>query len=136
MRQLTGKYRHETQGVVIKVEPDYLEDESEPEARRYVWAYTVEIENTSSRTIQLMTREWQITDARGQTQIVRGNGVVGEQPVLKPGECFRYTSGAPLPTSSGFMSGQYGMRSDDGGEFAAIIPAFALDSPFDHVTMH
>lgn len=136
MRQLTGIYSHETQGIVIKVEPDYLEDESVPEESRYVWAYTIEIENTSDNTIQLLTREWKITDAHGRTQIVRGDGVVGEQPVLKPGECFKYTSGAPLQTSSGFMAGHYGMRSEHGDEFAAIIPAFALDSPFDRVTMH
>ena len=136
MKQLSGHYTHETEGIVIKVEPDYLEDESEPEACRYVWGYTVEIENHGDTTIQLLTREWQITDARGRTQIVRGEGVVGEQPILKPGERFRYRSGAPLETSSGFMAGQYGMRRDDGDEFAAIIPAFALDSPFDRVTMH
>ena len=129
-------YKSETRGVVIKVEPDYLEEESEPSENRYIWAYTVEIEKQGPETVQLLTREWQITDARGVTEIVRGDGVVGEQPVLKPGERFRYTSGAPLATSSGFMRGHYGMRASGGETFAASIPAFALDSPYDRMTFH
>ena len=129
-------YERETRGVTIKVEPGYLEDESEPEESRYVWAYRVEIENNGADTVQLLTREWQITDARGHTQIIRGDGVVGEQPVLRPGESFTYTSGAPLSTSSGFMAGSYQMRCGDGELFAAIVPSFALDSPYDRVTMH
>lgn len=129
-------YKSETRGVVIKVEPDYLEDESEPDASRFIWAYTIEIENQGGDTVQLVSREWEITDARGRTEIVRGDGVVGEQPVLKPGESFRYTSGAPLPTSSGFMRGHYTMRSSAGENFAAAIPAFALDSPYDRMTLH
>jgi len=129
-------YKSETRGVVIKVEPDFLEEESEPAESRFVWAYTVEIENTGAETIQLLTREWQITDARGRTEIVRGEGVVGEQPVIKPGERYRYTSGAPLPTPSGFMKGHYGMRASDGDEFAATIPPFALDTPYDPMTLH
>lgn len=129
-------YRSETRGVVIKVEPDYLEDESEPAEDRFVWAYTVEIENQGDEPVQLMTREWHITDARGRTEIVRGEGVVGEQPVIKPGERFRYTSGAPLSTPSGFMSGQYIMRSRAGESFATPIPAFALDTPFAPATLH
>lgn len=129
-------YKSETRGVVIRVEPDYLEDESEPGEGRYIWAYTIEIENQGADTVQLLTREWEITDARGRTEIVRGDGVVGEQPVLEPGESFRYTSGAPLATPSGFMRGRYGMRSSAGESFAAMIPAFALDSPYDRMTLH
>lgn len=129
-------YKSETRGVVIRVEPDYLEDESEPDEGRYVWAYTVEIENTGAGPVQLLTREWHITDAQGRTEVVRGQGVVGEQPVIAPGERFRYTSGAPLPTPSGFMSGRYGMRTDAGEDFAAMIPSFALDHPFNRMTLH
>lgn len=129
-------YRQETRGVVIRVEPDYLEDESEPAEARFFWAYTIEIENRGEESVQLMTREWRITDARGRTEIVRGDGVVGEQPVIEPGERFSYTSGAPLSTPSGFMSGQYIMRSGAGESFAASIPAFALDTPFASATRH
>lgn len=129
-------YKRETRGVVIKVEPDYLEDESAPEEGRYVWAYTVEIENTGADDVQLLTREWTITDANGRIEIVRGDGVIGEQPVIGPGERFRYTSGAPLTTSSGFMAGRYGMRTGRGEDFAALIPAFALDHPFNAMTVH
>ncbi|PWE18839.1 Co2+/Mg2+ efflux protein ApaG [Marinicauda salina] len=129
-------YRSETRGVVIKVEPDYLDDESEPGESRFVWSYTVEIENTRAQPIQLMSREWRITDAMNRTEIVRGDGVVGEQPVIKPGGRYRYTSGAPLPTPSGFMSGAYVMRSKDGEEFCADIPAFSLDTPHDRFTLH
>ncbi|MCC5981041.1 MAG: Co2+/Mg2+ efflux protein ApaG [Oceanicaulis sp.] len=124
-------YKSETKGVIIRVAPDYLETESEPDEDRYVWSYTVEIENHSGEPIQLLTREWHITDARGRTRIVRGDGVVGEQPVIEPGASFRYTSGAPLTTPSGFMSGEYGMRGANGETFAAPVPAFALDTPYD-----
>jgi ApaG protein len=129
-------YETETRGVVIRVAPDYLEDESEPEEGRFVWAYTIEIENTGADAVQLLTREWHITDSRGRTEIVRGEGVSGEQPVIAPGARFRYTSGAPLGTSSGFMSGRYGMRTGRGEDFAAMIPAFALDHPFNRMTLH
>lgn len=129
-------YMLETDGVIIRVEPDFLETESEPEENRYIWSYTVEIENSGTDPVQLMTREWRITDAKGRTRVVKGEGVVGEKPVIAPGECFRYTSGAPLPTPSGFMSGQYEMRRADGGMFNAAIPSFALDSPFMPATLH
>jgi ApaG protein len=129
-------YKTETRGGVIKVEPDFLEDESEPAEARFIWAYTIEIENTGDDTVQLLSREWEITDARGRTEIVRGEGVVGEQPVLKPGERFRYTSGAPLTTASGFMRGCYTMESSAGDRFSAAIPAFALDTPYSALTVH
>lgn len=129
-------YECETEGVWIRVEPDYLDEESEPDEGRFVWAYTIEIENRSEGTLQLVSREWQIADSRGRIEIVRGDGVVGEQPVLRPGESFRYTSGAPLATSSGFMSGNYEMRREDGSRFAARIPSFSLDTPFERPALH
>ncbi|MEE2565870.1 Co2+/Mg2+ efflux protein ApaG [Hyphobacterium marinum] len=129
-------YECETNGVLIRVEPDYLEDESDPETSRFVWAYTVEIENRGEDTLQLISRSWSIMDSSGKTEVVRGPGVVGEQPILRPGERFRYTSGAPLATPSGFMSGVYEMRRDGGGCFDAAIPAFSLDSPYDRGSIH
>lgn len=129
-------YKQETRGVVIRVRSNFLENESEPDESRFVWSYTVEIENTSPEPVQLMAREWHITDALNRTEVIRGPGVIGEQPVIEPGERFRYTSGAPLPTSTGFMAGAYTMASQSGETFAAAIPAFALDSPFDAGTLH
>jgi len=129
-------FERETKGVIIRVEPDFLEEESAPEDHRFVWSYTVEIENASERPVQLLNREWRITDAMGRTRVVRGDGVVGEQPVIEPGGRFRYTSGAPLGTSSGFMVGHYGMRTADGATFTAAIPAFPLDDPFDRSAVH
>ena len=129
-------YTQETNGVVIRVNPSFLEDESDPDENRFVWAYTVEIRNTGAEPVQLMTREWRITDSLNRTEVVRGQGVVGEQPVIEPGETFKYTSGAPLRTPSGFMRGAYGMRAPYGRAFAAEIPAFALDSPFNTMTLH
>ena len=129
-------YECETDGVLVRVQPDYLEDESEPEAGRYFWAYTVEIENRSARTLQLVSRQWTIMDSQGRTERVQGAGVVGEQPVIRPGESFRYTSGAPLPTPSGFMEGSYEMRGEDGALIEAAIPGFSLDRPDDRVRLH
>lgn len=129
-------YECETEGVRIRVEPDYLEDQSVPEESRFVWAYTIEIENRGDAAVQLVSRCWRITDAAGHTEIVQGQGVVGEQPVLQPGERFRYTSGAPLKTASGFMAGSYEMRREDGGRFDAVIPAFSLDSPHQRTSVH
>lgn len=129
-------YERETAGVRISVQPDYLEDESEPEAGRFIWAYTVEIENQSTDSVQLVTRQWAITDAMGRTEHVQGVGVIGEQPVIRPGERFRYTSGAPLSTSSGFMRGSYEMKRENGEHFSAIIPDFSLDIPDDRPALH
>lgn len=129
-------YEQETQGVLIKVEPNFLDDQSDPDENRFVWAYTVVIENHGAEPIQLLEREWRITDSRNRTEIVRGPGVVGEQPVIDPGDRFQYTSGAPLTTASGFMSGAYTMARSTGERFDAAIPAFALDSPFNTMTLH
>ncbi|MEM1104618.1 MAG: Co2+/Mg2+ efflux protein ApaG, partial [Pseudomonadota bacterium] len=123
-------YETVTRGIRVQVEPDYLDDQSSPEEHRYVWAYTVQIANEGGETVQLKLRRWSITDANGNTQEVRGSGVVGEQPVLEPGEQFQYTSGAPLTTPSGFMRGAYVMETEFGETFDVDIPAFSLDSPY------
>ena len=122
-------YSATTREIRISVEPIYLDDQSEPDEDHFVWAYHVRIENESRESVQLLTRHWRITDSLGRTQEVRGDGVVGEQPVLKPGEIYEYTSGTPLQTPSGIMFGSYGMVKDDGERFDAEIPAFSLDSP-------
>jgi ApaG protein len=97
----------------------------------FVWAYTVTIENHGRQTVTLRTRYWKITDATGHVQEVRGAGVVGEQPTLKPGDSYSYTSGCPLKTSSGFMVGAYQMQLATGEFINVEIPAFSLDSPHD-----
>jgi len=122
-------YSQSTRSIRITVEPTYLDDQSAPEEQRFVWAYHVRIENHGPETVQLRSRYWRITDARGKVQEVRGAGVVGEQPVLKPGDSFEYTSGTPLPTSSGFMVGTYQMENETGERFDVAVPAFSLDSP-------
>ncbi|AWK85937.1 Co2+/Mg2+ efflux protein ApaG [Azospirillum thermophilum] len=122
-------YTAVTRAIRVTVQPVYLEDQSVPAENRFVWAYHVRIENEGEETVTLRTRYWRITDALGRVQEVRGPGVVGEQPVLEPGESFEYTSGTPLPTPSGIMVGSYGMETDDGGSFDVDIPAFSLDSP-------
>lgn len=122
-------YEATTHGIRVTVEPHFLENESDPSAGRYFWSYTIEITNESERTVQLRTRYWQITDAAGRVEEVRGPGVVGETPVLGPGQSFSYTSGCPLTEASGMMVGRYGMVSDDGDEFEVDVPAFSLDIP-------
>ena len=118
-----------TKDIEITVEPEYLADRSTPDEGRYFWAYTIEIANNGSRTVQLVSRHWIILDAHGRREEVRGAGVVGEQPILKAGETFRYTSGCPLTTPSGIMSGTYRMVDEDGRSFDVVIPTFSLDSP-------
>ena len=130
-------YVRTTRGVRISVRSFYLEDQSQPDDNHFVWAYRVKIENNGRETVQLLRRTWQITDARGRTQHVHGAGVVGEQPVLEPGESFEYTSGTPLDTPSGFMVGAYHMVVASSGEnFDAAIPAFSLDSPHQSGRVH
>ena len=129
-------YRKMTRSISIRVEPLYLEDRSSPEDDYFVWAYTIAIENTGSQAVQLKTRYWRITDANGHVEEVRGAGVVGEQPVLGPGESFEYTSGTPLGTPSGIMDGSYRMVTDDGESFNVEIPAFSLDSPYARQSVH
>lgn len=125
-------YSAETHAIVVRADPCFLPQESNPDADEYLWAYTIEIENRSPHIVQLLTRYWRITDARGLIQEVRGPGVVGRQPVLHPGEMHRYTSMCPLTTPSGMMVGAYQMiRVETGEPFEVAIPAFALDPPAD-----
>ncbi len=127
----TYPYEAETEGVFVRVRPMFVEDQSSPEDDRFLWAYHIEIENRGKHTLQLMTRHWRITDGDGRMQEVRGDGVVGQQPVLRPGASFEYTSGCPLTTPSGLMQGAYQFEDEKGGFFEAVIPLFALDSPYD-----
>jgi len=129
-------YERLTRNIRVAVKPAFLEDQSDPEEQRYLWSYTVTIENRGSDTVQLLSRHWHITDGRGQVKEVSGPGVVGAQPVLAPGQKFQYTSGCPLPTASGYMSGSYEMRSSSGEKFAAEIPAFLLESPHEQRQIH
>jgi ApaG protein len=129
-------YKATTQGIRVCVEPRFVEEESQPEKRKFFFAYTVEITNTSTKSVQLRSRHWRIIDGEGNIQEVRGAGVVGEQPTLEPGETFRYTSGCPLTTPDGTMQGSYTMIADSGETFRAEIPAFSLDSPFVRRVIH
>lgn len=122
-------YRAVTREIQVTVIPEYRADRSDPARRRFFWAYTIEIANQGQLRVQLISRYWQITDANGMVDEVRGLGVVGEQPILKPGETFRYTSGCPLTTPSGIMTGTYEMIDDAEHAFNVAIPAFSLDSP-------
>lgn len=122
-------YTRTTNRIKVTVFPAYLEEQSLPDEEHYVWAYTVQLENMSQDTVQLLGRYWHITDGQGRVQEVRGSGVVGEQPVLKPGETYQYTSGAALHTPSGLMAGNYEMQRGAGDVFLIDIPAFSLDSP-------
>ena len=124
-----GRYMALTRDIRVLVDPTYLEDRSDPDAGQYVWAYTIEIRNEGHQTVQLKERFWEITDGNGKVEIVQGSGVVGEQPVLAPGDAYEYTSGCPLSTDSGFMVGHYTMQRDDQATFNIDIPAFALDLP-------
>lgn len=122
-------YQALTRGILVRVAPSYLAEDSDPENGRYVWAYTVEIENHGAETVQLISRHWIITDARNRVEEVQGEGVVGEQPVLAPREAFRYSSGCPLTTPSGAMRGSYRMMTDAGEAFDVEIPEFSLHLP-------
>lgn len=126
---LSHTYEAVTEDIHVRVEPQFVEEDSSPEDGRYFWAYTIEIRNAGHDTVQLRSRHWRITDGQGRTEEVRGPGVVGKTPVLKPGESFRYTSGCPLSTPSGIMVGTYQMTRSDGTLFNVEVPAFSLDSP-------
>ncbi len=129
-------YVRTTHGITVAVEPEFMEDQSDPEAGHFVWAYHVRIENNGTAPVRLMTRHWRITDALGTVREVEGDGVVGEQPHLGPGESFGYSSGTPLPTASGFMVGSYGMVAENGVEIEVHIPPFSLDSPYQPLQVH
>jgi ApaG protein len=131
-----GMYRATTRRVQITVNPEYSAERSSPGDGEYFWAYTIEILNLGEEAVQLVSRHWIITDANGRTEEVKGPGVVGKQPVLRKGERFEYTSGVPLKTPSGLMSGTYQMVTEDGDDFDAVVPAFSLDSPGAKRVMH
>ena len=122
-------YRQVTDDIAVSVEPIYLDGQSVPDESRYVWAYRIVIENNSGSTVQLQSRYWRIVDGNGRVEEVRGPGVVGEQPILNPGDSYTYSSGCPLTTPSGTMVGRYQMRGEDGRDFEIDIPAFSLDIP-------
>jgi len=123
-------YRAVTRKIEVTVTPRFVSERSSPNNGYYFWTYTIAITNRGQETVQLKTRHWRITDATGRLQEVNGPGVVGEEPVLKPGESFEYTSGVPLTTPSGFMRGSYGLVTEAGERFDIEIPAFSLDSSY------
>ena len=125
-----------TRHIRVTVRPVYLDDQSAPSDNHFVWAYHVTIENMGSETVQLIGRHWRITDARGELHEVRGPGVIGEQPVLEPGDTYEYTSGTPLATPSGIMDGEYQMENERGEMFDIAIPPFSLDSPYQPVRLN
>jgi ApaG protein len=122
-------YKAVTRAIEVNVEPSFMPDRSSSEKHYYFWAYRILIVNRGTETVQLKTRHWIITDGSGQERVVKGEGVVGEQPTLGPGETFEYTSGVPLQTPSGFMTGRYLMVTDRGERFEIDIPTFSLDCP-------
>ena len=122
-------YRALTRDIEVSVEPYYLEEQSDPDDGRYVWGYRVAITNHSNRSVRLVNRYWHITDQNGQVDEVTGPGVVGEQPHLRPGDTYEYSSGCPLDTPSGVMFGHYQMETEEGDLFEVAIPAFSLDAP-------
>jgi ApaG protein len=129
-------YEAITRGIRIRVEPQYMEDQSSPEDSHFVWSYAIEISNDGAETVQLKSRMWRITDAVGHTEEVRGPGVVGQTPVIEPGKSFNYTSGCPLKTPQGIMVGSYQMTDEAGELFDVAIPAFSLDSPYTRRSMN
>ena len=123
-------YTKTTKDIKVTVLPHYLDNQSEPDDDLYVWAYTIQLENHGTESVKLLNRYWRITDSMGRVQEVRGPGVVGEHPVIEPGQAFQYTSGVPLKTPSGIMVGQYEMSLGSGETIDVAVPAFSLDSPF------
>jgi len=122
-------YRAVTRQIEVTVEPNFMPERSSVDRSQYFWSYSIVITNAGRETVQLRTRHWIITDATGRKEEVRGEGVVGEQPTLAPGESFEYTSGVPLPTASGIMTGRYQMVTATGEKFEIDVPTFSLDSP-------
>ena len=134
---MSEDYSLTTRDIRVSVKSFFLADQSRPDEGKFMWAYRIRIENRGRETVQLLRRTWQITDAHGRTQTVKGAGVIGQQPVLEPAETFEYTSGTPLETPSGFMVGVYHMVASDSGEaFDVAIPAFSLDSPHQDSRLH
>lgn len=129
-------YRAMTDGIEVIVHPVFEPDRSDPDTGEYFWSYQIRIRNLGDKIVQLRSRHWQITDALGRVEHVRGAGVVGEQPILKPGDSFNYSSGCPLKTSQGVMVGSYEMVSADGARIDVAIPAFSLDMPDQRRSVH
>ena len=132
----TQRYSATTRQIMVSVVPTYLDEQSAPADSHFVWAYHVKIQNHGAETVQLISRRWHITDARGDQHDVHGPGVIGEQPTLEPGDAYEYTSGCPLTTPSGIMSGTYQMENERGESFDIEIPAFSLDSPYQPVRLN
>ena len=122
-------YRATTRGIAVSVEPVYVSEHSSPSESKYVWSYRVTIENGGGETVQLRSRHWRIADSRGAMNEVKGPGVIGKQPVLKPGGVFQYSSWVPLNTPSGLMMGTYQIETESNEVFDIEIPVFSLDSP-------
>ena len=129
-------YEAITNSIKVTVEPTFVEEQSSPDEDIFFWTYKVDIENLGGQSVQLRHRHWQITDALGGTEKVQGAGVVGQEPIIEPGESFTYVSGAPLTTASGIMLGSYTMQASDGSTFSVEIPAFSLDSPYTERIMN
>ncbi len=129
-------YSAVTRDIQVTVLPEFVAERSDPDEGRFFWAYTVEIANLGRDTVQLVGRHWRITDGNGHREEVIGSGVVGEQPMLNPGDTFRYTSGCPLTTPSGIMEGTYRMVDENGASFDVEIPIFSLDSPYAPRTLN
>ncbi len=126
---MSQTYSATTRGIRVDVEPTYLADRSDPDRSQWVWAYEITITNGGNGTVQLQERTWEITDGNGKVDHVHGPGVVGEQPILNGGDVFRYSSGCPLRTPSGFMSGFYTFTDEADDRFDVAVPPFSLDLP-------
>ena len=136
MGYIESMYSKTTNGVTVTVKPYFLDDQSSPQENHYVWAYQVNIKNSSNNTMKLNHRNWLIIDANGKIINVQGEGVVGEFPTLEPGESFEYTSGTPLKTTNGIMQGFYLMSQNKGDQLKIDIPVFSLDSPYNKKKLH
>jgi ApaG protein len=122
-------YAEATRGFIVRVSVNYMAEQSEPNKSRWFWAYHIRIENDGDMAAQLLTRRWEISNARGALHIVEGEGVVGDQPVIKPGAAYDYVSGCPLDTPTGAMIGSFQMIGEDGSRFDIAIPHFHLNAP-------
>ena len=129
-------YQADTDNISVMVQPQFLDDESDPNTHQYFWAYHVRIENGGQQPIQVIRRHWTIINSYGSRQEIFGDGIVGEQPILQPGEAFEYTSAAPLSTPGGMMLGTYDVSRDGNALMSVTIPAFSLDSPYQSVSIN
>ena len=136
MGYINFMYSKTTNGVTVTVTPYFLDDQSSPQESHFVWAYQVNIKNSGNSSIKLNHRNWFIIDANGKVIHHQGEGVVGEFPIIEPGESFEYTSGTPLKTNNGIMQGFYLVSQDNGEKLKIDIPAFSLDSPYNKKNVH